>query len=133
MECPYCKKEIEVIKSELLTLNFVNNGKPFKVPNWTVKKHSELAAELANLEEPILANKNLTDEDKKKERAKLDAKYQYLLILKSLKEIDESVTQEDLESLHPTDLVSLFNAVYYAGSKGIYAANFRKKSVKKEK
>lgn len=109
-----------------------NAGKPFKMPSWTVLKHNELLADVAKLEEPILENEKLTDEQKKKQRAKLDTQYQYLLILKSLREVDGSVTQKDLETLHPNDLVALFNAVYYAGNRGIYSANFRKKTAKKE-
>jgi hypothetical protein len=115
------------------SLEFVNKGKPFKMPSWTVKKHNEVLVELAKLEEPILNDTKLTDEEKKKKRAEIDQQNQFILILKSLREVDESVTKEDLESLHPNDLIALFNAVYLAGSKGIYSANFRKKTDTKEK
>lgn len=100
-------------KKEPYELPFVNNGKPFKLEPWTVKKHKECLKEIAKYE------KDLSEKQR-------DEKWQTILILKGLHEVDESVTEEDLDTLHPDDLISLFMAVYYQGKKGIVAKDFRK-------
>jgi glycosylphosphatidylinositol transamidase (GPIT) subunit GPI8 len=87
-------------------LSFVNNDKPFTLSKWTVKKHKELLKETAKYE------KTMTQKE-------LDEKSQNILILMGLHEIDPNVTEEDLETLHPGELMDLFRAVYYQGREGI--------------
>lgn len=94
------------------TLSFVNNGEPFELSNWTMKKHKEVLATVANFE------KNLSEKE-------LDEKYRHLLILKGLQEVDPSVKESDLDLLHPEDLLALFAAIYYTGRKGILVKDFR--------
>lgn len=93
-------------KKTKYTLSFVNDGKPFILPAWTVEKHKAVLKELKKYE------KNLDEKQ-------LDEKYRNILILTGLHEIDTSVTEDDFESLHPDDLIALFAAVYYQGKKGI--------------
>ena len=105
------------MKKTKYTLPFVNDGKPFVLSKWTVRKHEETLKEAARYE------KELKGEE-------LDRKYRNLLILKGLHEIDKSVTEDDLLDLHPDEKVALFAAVYLQGKRGILAedkANFQKK------
>lgn len=88
-------------------LKFVNKNKPFVLSNWTVVKHKDVLRETKEWE------------DKIKDEKKLDEKYQYILILRGLHEIDPNVTEDDLNNLHPNDLLELFAAVYGEGRKGI--------------
>lgn len=100
------------------TLSFVNNGKEFELSDWTLKKHKEVLREVTKYE-----NEKLTEKE-------LDEKYRHILILKGLHEVDPNVTEEDLLSMHPDDLIALFTAVYYQGRKGIVVQDFQKKSRK---
>lgn len=98
------------------TYPFINKGKPFKLSNWTVRKQEEVYKETAK------------HEDKLKGEA-LDKKYRDLIILKGLREIDESVSEDDLLDMHPDDKTALFAAVYLQGKRGIIAPekkDFRK-------
>lgn len=104
-------------KKEKYTLPFINNGKPFTLSKWTYKKHKEVLKETAKWEkvEPKLNEKEL------------DEKYRNILILKGLREIDPDVKEEDLDTLHPEELLALFSAIYYAGKESIiFKEDFRK-------
>lgn len=108
-------------KKLLYSLDFINEGENFSLPNWTVEKHEN------TLEELITENADATD----KERDRL---YRYYVILQSLREIDDRVTISDIKKMHVDDLIALFEAVYNEGKKGIIATNFRKgKSPNKKK
>jgi hypothetical protein len=100
------------------SLPFVNDGEPFNMPNWTYKKQEEVLKETSKYE------KDLKEEE-------LDRKYRNLLILKSLRQVDETVKEEDLEILHPDDKLALFAAVYYAGKRGILSEDFRQREKEK--
>jgi len=89
------------------TLPFVNKGKPFELSNWTVSKHKNVLREVKKWE------------DKIKDEKKLDEKYRHILILCGLNEVDPNVTEDDLDTMHPDDLIAIFAAVYYQGKKGI--------------
>ena len=107
------------------TLPFVNDGKPFTVGDWNVIKHKEVLKAVAKFEGKL-------------EKDELDEKYQNLLILRGLKEIDGSVVESDLDVMHPIDKTAMFAVIYYSGRNGIVykeddAANFRKAGKKKEK
>lgn len=97
-----------------LKLKFVNKGKPFILPNWTVKKHKAVLEEINKLPE------NMSEEDK-------DIEFQYLCIYYGLKDVDPSLDREDIENTHPTVLTTLFNAIYEEGKCDIY---FREKGKK---
>lgn len=94
------------------SLPFINDGESFNLPKWTIKKHKEVLNYCKKFEE-----KNLPQEE-------LDELYQIQLILVGLKEIDKSVSKEDLEELHPDERIQLFMAVYNAGKKGIFSQDF---------
>lgn len=109
-------------KKKELTLPFVNDGKPFSLEDWNVKKHKEVLKILAKEEEK---NPKLTEEQK-------DDIFKDHLILKGLEHVDDSVKLKDLETMHPLDKQALFLAIYYSGRKGITVkdaedGNFRKK------
>jgi len=109
------------MKKTKYKLKFVNDGKPFELGNWTVRKHEELLKETAKYEG-------------KMDEKELDKKYRNLLILKGLHEVDPNVTEDDLLDLHPDEQIALFAAVYLQGKRGILAedkANFQKKKNQK--
>ena len=106
------------------SIDFVNSGKPFKMPNWTTRKHENALLRLAKFQKE---HKDIDDD-------KLNNEFKYFVIHETLSEIDESVSIEDIRNMHPLDLVELFNAVYNAGRKGIIAKkNFQKPTPKKKK
>ena len=96
------------MKKTMYSLPFVNEGKDFTLGNWTVSKQEEVLKETAKLED--------THKGKEKE---LDVKYRDIIILKGLHEVDESVTVDDLNGMHPDDKIALFAAVYLQGKRGI--------------
>ena len=100
-------------------LTFVNNGKPFKLNKWTVKKHNNVLKETTKFENE---HKGISEEERMN-------KYQMLLILEGLKEIDSSVTEEMIDDMHPIDRNEIFSAIFNSGREGITpdAGNFQKK------
>jgi len=97
------------------SLPFVNKGKNFTLSNWSVKKHKDVLREVKEWE------------DKIKDEKKLDEKYRHILILRGLNEVDPNVTEDDLDGMHPDDLIAIFAAVYYQGKSGVIAKkDFRK-------
>jgi len=100
------------------SLSFVNKGKPFVMPKWTVGKHR------AAMNKMLKDCKNLSEDEKNEE-------FNYYVIHETLAQIDGNVTIDDIRNMHPEDVVILFNEVYNAGKEGVY---FRegKKPVKKQ-
>ena len=80
----------------------VNDGKPFELPEMTVKKHEAILREMA-------------DSRDKYTNLEYSRALQKELIYKSLKEVDKTVTKEMIESLHPTEFSDLSDAVWEAG------------------
>lgn len=103
------------------SLPFVNKGKKFILSNWTVAKHKDVLREVKQWE------------DKIKDEKKLDEKYRHILILRGLNEVDPNVTEDDLETLHPDDLIAIFAAVYYQGKTGVIAKKDFRKGQKAQK
>jgi len=103
------------------SLPFVNKGKDFTLSNWTVAKHKDVLREVKELE------------DKIKDEKKLDEKYRHILILRGLNEVDPNVTEDDLDTLHPDDLIAIFAAVYYQGKSGIISKKDFRKGQKTQK
>ena len=102
------------------SLEIVNNGKPFIMPKWTVKKHR------AALRNTVANTKNMSDEEQQEE-------FNYYVIYETLKQIDDSITVDDIKNLHPEDMMQLFNDVYNAGKEGIYFREGKKPQPKKKK
>ena len=105
------------------SLPFINGGKDFDMPNWTVAKHK------AALEKLLQNTPGITQEER-------DEEFKYYVIVESLKEVDSSVTVDIVkaELPHPEDLIALFQETYNAGRVGIYAKSFRQgKPPSKEK
>lgn len=96
--------------TEKISLPFVNKGKEFTVPTWTVKDQIELDKEMASI-------------CKEKKIKPADEEYGQLLndklILRQLHNIDEKVTVEDLQTLHPRDYVELIGLIYNSGRRGL--------------
>lgn len=107
--------------SKKFVLDFVNKGKSFSMPIWTVEKHEQLLSDMSE-----------HDELMKESPDKYERIYRKALILKSLHEVDDSVTEKDLDDLHPEDFVDLFTAVYLCGRKGI-TKDFREENKKSNK
>ena len=100
---------------EPYSLEFVNKGKAFAIPNWTTEKHESALARLAE---------DMKDMPKGKE----DKEFKHYVIYETLSAIDTTgkCTLETIRAMHPVDLVDIFNAVYGAGRKGIHSKDFRK-------
>ena len=81
------------------------------MPEWTLKKHEELLEEMIPLDEQLKL-KVIKQND-------YDKKYRLNMMLLSLKQIDQKVTEKDLMELHPDDFIDLWVAVYNSGKKGI--------------
>ena len=108
-------------KKTMYHLPFVNDDKPFALERWTNRKQEEVWAEASKYE------KTLSEEA-------LNRKYRKLLILTGLKDVAPDVTENDLEDMHPDDLIALYTAVYLQGKKGILVVDdksFRPKDGKK--
>jgi len=101
-------------------LSFINKGKPFLMPKWTVGKHKAALAEMMN------NCSNLSDQEKEEE-------FTYYVIYQTLKQIDPSVSIDDIKSMHPEDVVPLFDVVYNAGKEGIYFREGKNPRPKKSK
>ena len=93
------------------SLKFVNDGKAFNMPEWTVKKHESLLEEMISYDEKLTAMKISQKE--------YDRIYRIKMILLSVNEIDSKVTEESLSTMHPDDFIELWIAVYTSGRKGI--------------
>jgi len=108
-----------MVKEEKYKLSFINNGKPFVLGKWTVRKHNEVLKKTSIHEK---ANPDLSEEERL-------AKYQIVLILEGLKEVDSSLTEDAIEEMHPMDRNELFSAIFNSGREGITAdaGNFQKK------
>lgn len=105
------------------TLKFVNNGKEFEIPNWTVQKHEKAMVHAIE----AAKGKELTAEEK-------ENMLKFYIMLETLKEIDENVTIEDITDffIHPENIVEFFNAVYYEGKQDIYFRKVEKPPRKKK-
>lgn len=94
-------------KTILYTLDFVNKGEPFTFPKWTVAMHEAAMARL------IAENPKATDDEKQNF-------FRYYVIHESLSCVDKDVSLEDIKTLHPEDLVTIFTAAYSSGKRDIY-------------
>lgn len=99
------KFKLIILKNDGSEYKF-NKGKPFTLPVWTVDKHEDA------LDECLENTQDMKPEEKDKE-------LRYYIILRSLREIDDSITYDLLKIMHPEDLFDLFEAVYSAGKRGI--------------
>jgi hypothetical protein len=90
-------------------LSIINDGEPFVLEKWTVKKNKDVLAKMAKEEEK---NPKITEEEK-------DLLYQNFVIIRGLKHIDSSLKEKDLDDLHPLDKNALFTAILYSGREGI--------------
>lgn len=97
-----------------------NNGKPFCVPHWTTQKHKAALAQLVK-----------ESDDKKLSKEEENDLFNYYVILQTLRQIDNTVTVEDIQTLHPEDLIELFSVIYNAGKQGIYFQQPKKTGKKK--
>jgi len=89
------------------TLEFVNDGKPFELPDWTVKKHEQALDRLIKKHGEAAVDKQ-------------DRLLRTYIIYETLVEIDPDVNIEEIENMHPDNQVELFSAVYTAGKKDIH-------------
>ena len=103
------------MKKEKYSLKFVNNGKAFLMPDWTVEKQEALLDVMSKYDD--LQEKNIKE---------FNRIWRVELILLSLHEIDDSVTKENIIKLHPDDFLELATTVYDAGRKGILSVDFQK-------
>ena len=88
------------------SLPFVNDGKPFELPPWTVIRHE------AAINKCMEAVKGKSPEFQDKE-------LRFYVILESLQVIDDSVTIQQIKEMHVDDMLALFEEAYNAGKRGI--------------
>jgi hypothetical protein len=88
-------------------LSFVNNGKPFIMPKWTIGKHRVSIAQL------VKENPDVGEEEK-------SVLFNVYVIYQTLKQIDPDVKLDDIKEMHPENLNDLFIAVYNAGKEEIF-------------
>jgi len=101
--------------SKQYSLKFVNEGKSFTMPEWTVAKHELLLEMMLPLDEKLRL--------KVMKQSDYDKTYRLQMMLLSLHDIDLKVTEKDLQSMHPDDFVELWAAVYNSGKSGIEVNN----------
>ena len=89
--------------SENINLSFVNGGKEFILRCMTVKRQEEYMEAVEKLE------KTIKDEDK---RAREVSKH---LVLETLKIIDQKVTLDNINDMHPNDYIELTNLIWEQG------------------
>jgi len=97
-----------------LKLSYVNGGKPFKLPKMTMEKQEEVMEQMVKLEEKL-------------EGEKFNREVNKFIMLKTLKEIDDSVTIDNINKMHPDDFIFLFGKIYDEGRELVSdATDFRK-------
>jgi hypothetical protein len=109
------------MKQPKLSLEFINKGKAFEITNWTVTKHENALSKLAEYQKThSLSEKQMNNE------------FKYFVIYETLVEVDSTVDIEAIRVMHPIDLVELFNLIYNAGKRGIYAKDFQQPTQQKK-
>jgi hypothetical protein len=88
---------------------YINDDKPFEMPNWTPEKHEKALAKLTEY-----------SEGKKMTQSQANNEFKYFVIHETFLELDPTCPFEKVRNLHPMDLIEWFNAVYNAGRVGIY-------------
>jgi len=101
--------------TQKFTVKCVNKGAPFKMPNWTPKKHENSLAKLETAQE-----KNKWDDKRANDE------FKYYVVHETLIEIDPNCELEEVRAIHPATLIDLFREVYNAGRENIYYQDFRK-------
>jgi len=101
--------------SKQYSLKFVNEGKSFEMPLWTVAKHELLLEMMIPLDEKLRLNV-IKQKD-------YDKMYRLQMILLSMHDVDLKVTENDLKSMHPDDFIDLWYAVFNSGKSGIEVNN----------
>jgi len=85
-----------------IKLSFVNDGKEFILPAMTVEKQELLMEEMVPLE------KDIAIENRNREMNKR-------MVLNILKEIDDTVTLDQINKMHPDDYIFLFTKIWNSG------------------
>jgi len=89
---------------EKIKLSFVNDGKPFNIPHMTVKKQEELLEDMVEIEKKY-----------KKDSDKYNRELNKYMIVRTLQNIDENVSLDDINNMHPNDYIVLFNMIWGSG------------------
>jgi len=101
---------------EKISLSFVNNGKEFEIPRMTVKRQEKVLEMLAEFDK----KKDLTEQQKNNEVNKM-------LVVDVLKSIDEKVSIDNINNMHPEDFIYLFSEIMSSGRElGDERKGFRK-------
>ena len=87
-----------------IKLSFVNDGKPFIVPHMTVKKQEELLEDMTELEKKY-----------KEGTLEYNREVNKYMVLRILQNVDESVTLDNINNMHPDDYIKLFNMFWSGG------------------
>jgi len=98
-----------------IKLSFMNKGQPFKLPPMTVKRQEELMEEMVKLE------KNIEDQEK------YNREINKQMVLKTLQKVDDSITMEHINNMHPDDYIKLFSLIWGEGRELGDESDFRVK------
>lgn len=108
-----------------IKLSFINDGKSFTVPHMTVKAQENLLDDIVKLE------KKYKDNEKK-----YNTEVNKYMMMHVLQTVDNSVTLEDINSMHPDDYIKLFSLIMDGGrelTESVGDKKFRTKETKKTK
>ena len=87
-----------------IKLSFVNDGKSFTVPHFTVKANEELLEDLVELEKKYGRNTEKYNKEINKH-----------IVVRALQTVDDSITIDDINNMHPDDYITLFNMIWSGG------------------
>jgi hypothetical protein len=87
-----------------IKLSFMNDGKPFDIPHMTVKSQENLLEDMVGIEKEY-----------KKDSEKYNREVNKHMVLRVLQGIDNSVSLDDINNMHPDDYLTLFNLIWSSG------------------
>ena len=91
------------MKEKKISLSFVKKGEPFIMPHLTVGKQDEYMEAISKIE------KN------EKDIVKKNREINKQMVLKTLQVIDENITIDDINNMHPSDFAYLSDIVWTKG------------------
>ena len=87
-----------------ISLSFVNNGEPFILKGITVERQEQLMDEMVKLEKKYKDKPNIYTREVNK-----------ILVLKTLQVVDDKISLQDINNMHPEDFMKLFTMIWNNG------------------
>jgi len=107
-----------------ISLSFVNEGESFTVPHMTVKSQEMLFKDMTTVEKTY-----------KQDTPEFMRELNKYMLLRVLQNVDDSITLDDINNMHPDDFVELLTLINDRGRELTKsdAGNFRNRKPKKKK